>query len=399
MKNFSSSLLGQLVKNVSSLAGLVIILLAVMVALLGANIRPDQSVDANSQQVSLAKLKPMSTAKFIVVPSGMNDNSTFVSRMLFGGRTSSPLLYPFDSLYFVDDLIHYTPHNREGEARGTVRFYRTIPVATVLVPGFDSSSFSNGRLTIYKAGTVDTISQVDFARVILNEHTETKVFMLGTDTFGRDLLSRIMGGTIVSLSVGVIAVIISLLIGILLGGLAGFYGGFIDKLIMWFVNVIWSVPTLLMVIAITVALGKGFTQVFIAVGFTMWVEVARVVRGQFIQLREKDYITAGKLMGFSDMRIIFKHLLPNAVAPLIVISAGNFSTAILLESGLSFLGIGAQVPMPSWGGIIKAHFNYITTDKAFLALIPGLCLSLLTLAFMLVGNGLRDALDVRSVEA
>jgi peptide/nickel transport system permease protein len=130
----------------------------------------------------------------------------------------------------------------------------------------------------------------------------------------------------------------------------------------------------------------------------MWVEVARVVRGQILSLREKEFIEAGKALGYSDMRIIVKHILPNIMGPVIVISAANFAGAILIEAGLSFLGIGAQIPMPSWGSMIKDNYHYITTDLAFLALVPGICIMLLVLAFMLVGNGLREALDIKSAD-
>jgi peptide/nickel transport system permease protein len=167
-------------------------------------------------------------------------------------------------------------------------------------------------------------------------------------------------------------------------------------MIMWLINVTWSIPTLLLVIAITLALGKGFWQVFIAVGLTMWVEVARVVRGEVMSVKEQQYITAARALGFSDFRIIFKHILPNIMAPVIVISAANFAAAILIESGLSFLGIGAQPPMSSWGAMIKAHYNAIILGKPFLALIPGFCIMALVMAFMLIGNALRDALDVKT---
>jgi peptide/nickel transport system permease protein len=173
----------------------------------------------------------------------------------------------------------------------------------------------------------------------------------------------------------------------------------VDDVIMWLVNVIWSIPTLLLVIAITLALGKGFVQVFIAVGLTMWVEVARIVRGEVIRTREMEYVEAAKALGYTNGRIIFRHILPNVMGPVIVISAANFATAILMEAGLSFLGIGAQLPMVSWGGMIRSYYPYITTDLWHLALLPGVCIMLLTLAFMLVGNGLRDALDTRSISA
>jgi len=181
-----------------------------------------------------------------------------------------------------------------------------------------------------------------------------------------------------------------------MGAIAGYFGGKVDAVIMWFINVTWSIPTLLLVIAITLALGKGFWQVFIAVGLTMWVEVARVVRGQVMGVKKMQYVTAAITLGYSNFRVIFKHILPNIMAPVIIISAANFAGAILIESGLSFLGIGAQPPMPSWGGIIKDHYSYIILGKPYLAIIPGLAIMSLVTAFMLMGNALRDALDVKT---
>ncbi|WP_299005988.1 ABC transporter permease [uncultured Tenacibaculum sp.] len=228
------------------------------------------------------------------------------------------------------------------------------------------------------------------------QYIQQKTFYLGTDKYGRDLLSRLLIGARISFFIGFIAVFISLLIGIPIGAIAGYFGGKIDDFIMWVINITWSIPTLLLVIAITLALGKGFWQVFIAVGLTMWVEVARVVRGQIITTKQQQYVEAAKALGFSDFRIIFKHILPNILAPIIVISAANFAAAILIESGLSFLGIGAQPPTPSWGAMIKNHYNYIILGKPFLALIPGLAIMSLVMAFMLIGNTLRDALDVKA---
>jgi peptide/nickel transport system permease protein len=230
----------------------------------------------------------------------------------------------------------------------------------------------------------------------ISQYISTKKYYFGTDKYGRDFLSRMLIGTRISYFIGFIAVFISLIIGISIGAIAGYYEGKIDTFIMWLINITWSIPTLLLVIAITLALGKGYWQVFIAVGLTMWVEVARVVRGQILSAKQQQYVEAAKVLGFSDFRIIFKHILPNIMAPVIVISAANFAAAILIESGLSFLGIGAQPPTPSWGAMIKDHYSYIILGKAYLAVIPGLAIMSLVLAFMLIGNALRDALDVKN---
>jgi peptide/nickel transport system permease protein len=203
-------------------------------------------------------------------------------------------------------------------------------------------------------------------------------------------------GTRVSLAVGFIAVLVALFIGITLGALAGYYRGYTDEAIMWLINVIWSIPTLLLVFAFTIAFGKGFWQIFIAVGLTMWISVARLVRGQVMSLRDLEYVQAAKTMGFSDMRIIIKHILPNIIGPLMVIAASIFASAIIIEAGLSFLGIGIQPPQPSWGLIIKENYTFIISNKPMLALIPGIAIMLLVLAFNLLGNGLRDAFDVKA---
>ena len=233
-------------------------------------------------------------------------------------------------------------------------------------------------------------------QAIEQEYIRWQKFILGTDKFGRDLLSRMLFGARISLSIGLIAVLISLIVGIFLGGLAGYLGGKTDQFILWLINVVWSIPSLLMVIAITLALGKGYWQVFIAVGLTMWVEVARLVRGLVLSIKEETYIQAAKGMGFSSTRVFIHHIFPLLIPSLIVIGTANFASAILIESGLSFLGIGAQPPIPSWGGMIKDHYRYILLGKAYLAIIPGFAIMSLVLAFMMLGNALRDALDVKN---
>lgn len=210
------------------------------------------------------------------------------------------------------------------------------------------------------------------------------------------MLSRLIIGTRISLLVGGIAMVLSLTIGLFLGSIAGYYGGKSDQVIMWLINVIWSIPTLLLVFAITLLLGKGFWQVFIAVGLTMWVNVARLVRGQLLATRNLEYVEAARALGYRDLRILVKHILPNIMGPVLVVAAANFASAIVVEAGLSFLGVGVQPPQPSWGAMIKENYNFIITNNPMLALAPGFAIMLLVLAFNLIGNGIRDALDVRS---
>lgn len=231
----------------------------------------------------------------------------------------------------------------------------------------------------------------------LDGKMQEKTFILGTDRLGRDILSRLMAGTYISLTVGFISVTISLIVGVAIGLLAGYYKGWVDATLSWIINVIWSIPNLLVVMAFILAFGAGFWKVFIAIGLTMWVEVARIVRGQILSIREKEYIEAARSMGMSDWRIMFREMLPQLWPILIVISAANFSSAILIESGMSFLGLGVQIPAPSWGNMIRENYAMIPTQHAHLALAPGLCIMLTVLALSYVGNGLRSALDIKKI--
>ena len=388
----------KLVKNKLALLGIFIIVLFSMIAILGALIRPDHTPDANNQVLEISRKKPGFHVDILKVELNKKINSVSPLKMMFfGGQDLSYNEIPIKMYNFKGDTLVAVLYT-ESES-DFIR--KKFNVADILYP-LDVSK------KIIKEGDNYIIPLVDgtIIKTTLNEmldkipdRTINKHYFLGTDKFGRDLLSRVMAGSVVSLSVGFIAVFISLIIGITLGSIAGYFRGAVDELIMWLINVVWSVPTILLVIAVTLALGKGFSQVFIAVGLTMWVEVARVVRGQIISLREREFVEAGKALGYSNSRIIIKHILPNIMGPVIVISAANFAGAILIEAGLSFLGIGAQIPMPSWGGMIKDHYHYITTDLAYLAIVPGICIMLLVLAFMLVGNGLREALDIKNTGA
>jgi ABC-type dipeptide/oligopeptide/nickel transport system permease subunit len=321
---------------------------------------PDDSQYANQMHLAIHSKRPGFKVTMLTIPSKIKVNQSGFDRLFFGKKNTDTEI-PISAFEIKDTVLIYKEYASDG-----------------------------------LEGAEKTIKRSAFPNNSPKDFIQEKSFLFGTDKYGRDLISRVLVGARISFFIGFVAVLISLLIGIFMGSIAGYFGGKVDAIIMWIINVTWSIPTLLLVIAITLALGKGFWQVFIAVGLTMWVEVARVVRGQIISAKEMQYVTAARALGFNDFRIITKHILPNIMAPVIVISAANFAAAILIESGLSFLGIGAQPPMASWGAMIKDHYNYIILGKPYLAIIPGLCIMSLVMAFMLIGNALRDALDVKN---
>ncbi len=363
MSSESSSLkqvaLQKFKKNFWGVFSCCIIVFVGIISVFAYVLAPDNSQYANQMHLPIHSKKPGFSVTMLTIPSQMESHQSRFNKIFFGNKNSATEI-PISSYSISSHTLTYKEYASDG------------------LDGVEKTL----SLSVFPSGTVEN-------------YLNKKTFLFGTDKYGRDLLSRVLVGARISFFIGFVAVFISLIIGIFMGSAAGYFGDKIDAFIMWIINVTWSIPTLLLVIAITLALGKGFWQVFIAVGLTMWVEVARVVRGQIISAKEMQYVTAARALGFNDFRIITKHILPNIMAPVIVISAANFASAILIESGLSFLGIGAQPPMASWGAMIKDHYNYIILGKAYLAIIPGLCIMGLVMAFMLVGNALRDALDVK----
>lgn len=383
--------------NWQGMTGLVCIVLIGLIALAGYLITPDDSPYANEQHLELAAMKPGFRVTMLRVRRNVNlPHRSLINKLINGSepayRSIPVKQIRFDKAHVVAVLFD------QGE--DTVALTETFLLPDILYhirP--DSVCMEQGDSISWIAGDGKRMkaSVSELQKKVISGSIEERKYLLGTDRFGRDLLSRMILGARMSFSVGFIAVSISLLLGLLLGSIAGYYSGWPDRLVLWLIQVVWSVPTLLMVIAITFVLGKGFWQVFIAVGLTMWVEVARVVRGQVLSLREKEYVMAAKAIGLSDFGILFRHILPNLAGPVIIISASNFASAILMEAGLSFLGLGVQPPVPSWGSMIREHYGYILIHQAYLAMIPGIAIMILVLSFTLAGNALRDAFDIKTV--
>jgi ABC-type dipeptide/oligopeptide/nickel transport system permease subunit len=366
----------RLKRNRSAMVGLWVIVFSVFLSLFAYLVAPDNSPSGNEQILQLETHPPGFTIHILkkrkegFVKNGFADG-------LVNGFTKNYEPIPVSEFKFEKDSLDFVEYR--GKSFKTEQ--RKLSYAEIL-----GNEFNDLKPEERKA-------LVDQCQIV------KKKFWLGTDKFGRDILSRLIIGVRVSLSVGLISVGISLFIGIFLGALAGYFRGWLDEAIMWIINVFWSIPTLLLAMGLYISAGSlienKLVMIFIAVGLTMWVDTARIVRGQFLSIRELEFVSAAKSLGYNNARIIFLHILPNIMGPIIVVACANFASAILVESGLSYIGLGIQPPAPSWGSMLNEYKDFIDTNKAYLALFPGIAIMLMVLAFNLVGNGLRDALDVK----
>jgi ABC-type dipeptide/oligopeptide/nickel transport system permease subunit len=390
--------------NKPAVIGMIIILVFHTIAILGYLIMPDSTPYANDSAIQIGKKTPGFSVTMLKIRSSIAvEDEFFFTEMIFG-QPSDYTVVPITD-YRIDGLTvaaQVYSSNQENK-------YNLVELVKPLYAGkvatFDGTAGVNyreeGDKIIYldRDKKVQSTTKESLIEDFKKNNIEKRHYLLGTDRAGRDQLSRLIFGARISLAIGFISVIISLLVGVSLGALAGFFGGIVDHLVMWFMTVVWSIPSVMLVIAISLALqSKGVGVAFIAVGLTTWVEIARVVRGQILSIKEKLYIEAARAFGIKTFRIIYRHILPNMLGPLIVITTSNFATAILVEAGLSFLGLSVQPPMPSWGMMINEGYHVMTTENSWhIVLMPSLCVSILVLAFNLFGNGLRDAYDPQTV--
>jgi len=347
----NTSWIKRLRQNKLAMFCLTMLLLLSMLACGAYLIILDNTTDANRQIPTVALSKPGYHQPFIVKkrPNRSAVHKTLLEKLIRGSNDDRAYV-PYDS--FEED-------------------------------GIDIITTYNNVLTVHDSLKIKAYQ------------SKNLTFWFGTDKYGRDVLSRIILGLRISLCIGFCAVLVSLAIGITIGSISGYYGGRTDQILMLLINTSWSIPTLLMAFAIIIALGKGFLVIVLAVGLTMWVDVARIVRGEVLQIRNELYVSASRVLGYNDFRTITRHVLPNIIGSILVMAAANFATAILVEAGLSYLGLGIQPPTPSLGNMLQESYAYATGGFVYLAFIPILTIMILVLSFNLLGTALRDVFDIR----
>lgn len=389
----------RLFNNKPAVFGFLVIALCFAFALLGYLIMPDQTPNANDSAAQIKKRPPGFEVQLFKIRKNMEVEQVNFFKKIFVGQESEYTIIPITN-YRIDGLeVYIRMFGREEEENKYSLVDATLPLyignSTKLAGGKNYEVTGNTVKYMDINEEIHTITKTELVEKFKNQNIESRQYLLGTDMAGRDMLSRLLFGVRISLAIGFISVLISLIVGVSVGAISGFFGGKVDDALMWLMTVVWSIPSIMLVIAISIALhSKGIWVVFVAVGLTSWVEISRVVRGQIMGIKQKLYIEAARSLGMSNKRIIIYHIMPNILGPLIVIATSNFAAAILTEAGLSFLGLGVQPPMPSWGTMINEGFRAIgTKDSWHLVFLPSFCISIMVLAFNLFGNGLRDAFD------
>lgn len=403
MSNSSKSpgkiIFNKLKSNPSAIIGGIILSMFLFIAVSGYLLMPDQTPDANNGAIELRKQAPGFTCSVLKIKKNWDiEQHWFLSRMINGQE--SPYFIRGIDWYQIDSNSLDVTYSLYGSQKALTDKTNIVDCLYALDKNKPLSINGTDATFTLINGKEVTQSKAELFQLWKEESLTQRTYVLGTDNSGRDMLSRLLFGTRVSISIGFLSVLISMSIGLFLGALAGYFRGWVDDVILWFTTVVWSIPGIMLVIAISMAIqSKGIWVAFLAVGLTTWVETARVVRGQVIETREQPYIEAAKALGLSEIRIIFRHILPNIMGPLIVVATSNFSSAILIEAGLSFLGLGVQPPTPSWGLMVHEGYKLMTSDNSWhLVLFPGLCISLLVFAFNIFGNALRDAFDPKVLE-
>lgn len=340
--------------NKSAVVAALYLMASILLAIFGYAVAPDNAPDANTQLSATTHAHPGTTVHLLALkPIQQQPPSGCIKRLLNGTPLPyTPVVIAPESLRMSNDSIWVAPVDQPSAA-----------------------------FAVHQAA-------------LWNKHRPVVVrtFWLGSDAYGRCILSRLILGFRVSLSVGTLAVGVALVIGVCMGALGGYAGGRTDDVVMLVLNVVWSVPTLLLVFAVVMALGRSVWVVFVAVGLTLWVDVARLVRGQMISLRNQPFAEAAYNLGLPPWRIILQHLMPNLIGPLLVVLSGCFATAILLESGLSYLGFGVQPPTPSWGSLLNENYGLALTGQWIPALAPALTIALTVWAFYALGDGIKACL-------
>jgi ABC-type dipeptide/oligopeptide/nickel transport system permease subunit len=398
--------------NKPAIFGLILILFSCLITFLGYSIMPDSSKNANDGAVEIKKKPPFFKVTLLKVRKKFDiETPNFVYKMFMGEEKTHSII-PLLTYRVEGDKVHYVVYTdkQRRKDRDLNTKEQTMPLVMAvkqLYAGESTKLSTTGELFSTDGNkiryldsheNIQTVELIALQEEFKANNIENRTYYLGTDLAGRDMLSRLLFGTRISLAIGFISLLISLLVGITLGALGGFFGGATDNFVNWLMTVVWSIPSIMLVIAISLALqSKGIWVAFVAVGLTMWVDVARAVRGEILTIKQKLFVEAARAFGLTNGRIIYRHILPNILGSMIVISSSNFASAILVEAGLSFLGLGVQPPMPSWGMMVNEGFHVLNTaDSWHLILFPSLAISLLVLAFNLLGNGLRDAYDPKT---